>query len=94
MQQRSSVNACYGVLGSNEARLTAPYYRYVFENSIISHIEKMCFLIHKDDCGYIIMNTSTCRERGNRIVTEKYTAKWIGTNGPVAWPAPSPDVNP
>ena len=41
----------------------------------------MCLLIHEDDCSYIIKGTFTRRQRGNRIVTEKFEAKWIGTNG-------------
>ena len=45
----------------------------------------MCLLIHEDDCSYIIKGASKCRQRGNRIVTEKYEAKWLSPLGHPTW---------
>lgn len=55
-----------------EGRLAAPYYRIFFEKKNHFFSKKLCLLLHEDECGHIIIGTSICRQRSNRIVKEKY----------------------
>lgn len=100
-QERFGINVWMGVLGNHiigpiffEGPLTAVRYRGFLENEIEGFIDE----IPLAGLEQMYFQQDGAPPHSARIVAEflnnRHGNRWIGTNGPVRWPARSPDLSP
>lgn len=100
-QYKFSVNVWAGVIGGN---LIGPYYlpqnlngeNYLefLENSLPVLLEDLPLNVRRN---LIFQNDGCpahCRITVRQFLDEKFPNRWIGRNGPILWPARSPDLTP
>lgn len=100
-QERFGVNVWLGVLGTRivgpiffQASLDAEQYLQFLENEIENFMQNLPLA----EARNVMFQQDGAPAHNARVVVQflnnTYGANWIGTNGPVRWPARSPDLTP
>jgi Helix-turn-helix domain (DUF4817) len=101
-QERFSVNVWLGALGSKligpyfyNYKLTAARYLTFLQNNLFEYIEELP-LEDRLNFKYFQQDGAPAHNAliSRNYLNENYPQKWIGTHGPILWPARSPDITP
>lgn len=100
-QIRFSINCWCAVLNNRvlavhfyEGNLTGAGYREMLENVLLDSIEDLPLNVRRS----LMYQQDGAPAHNSGVVVEflnnHFPDKWLGTNGPIAWPARSPDLTP